>query len=241
MYAGNKVAWHCRNSALVNRWNNTLSPWYSSILRTMFRQCKRLLFQMVPAMSNPSLSELVVNAFIAAFLIFSWTWNLPEDSLLKRIGSLVSPPFLMIGLAHTWQMFTPNPMGVNYRLLVDIHVGNSQIVRWHPPRFDRIGVVQAFFRNREIKLYENLISNRFPFLKAEFSNYAAAWARDRGYRPTRVDFIVYGESIPKFKSDESLPFEPRTIYTHSLIDEETDPSPTNNDSLQNAGQEAQTV
>jgi hypothetical protein len=158
---------------------------------------------------------IAVNGFILAYIGFAWSWNLPENSFLKRAVNKLGQPLSWIGLSHSWSMF-PDPLRANYRLVADVILADGTTVHWQAPRFDRLSRIQAFLRVRERKLFENLMSTRFPFLKQTFAEHLARRIHSSGHRPIKVVLKRLGEAIPDLETGESVLIPAHTLSTHDV-------------------------
>lgn len=162
-------------------------------------------------------SLIAIHGLIVLYLAFGWTWDLPPDSLLKRAcDRLLARPLVWIGLYHSWEMFSPNPMRSNDQLLADVRLDDGTIIRWRSPRFDRLGRIQAFLRVRDIKLYEHLTSPRFPFLKPAFAAYLTEVLCDQGLCPIEVVLKCQREPIPDPITGHDSPRVTHTISRHRI-------------------------
>jgi hypothetical protein len=166
--------------------------------------------------------SIAVNGFILIYIGFAWTWDLPSASLLNRVARKLGQPLVWIGLSHSWSMFSPNPMRTNYQLTADVLLEDGTTIQWRALRFDRISKRQAFLRVREVKLYEHLASERFPFLKPAFADYLAKQVRAQGLHPIKVVLKCTDEPVPDIGTDATVVIATRTIYTHHIA-METEP------------------
>jgi hypothetical protein len=65
-------------------------------------------------------------------LIWIWCWDYPANKPLQKVATLISRPFLWLGLWHSWAMFAPEPIRVNRRLKATIHYCNGAVDEWRP-------------------------------------------------------------------------------------------------------------
>lgn len=158
---------------------------------------------------------IAVNGFILAYIGFAWSWNLPDDSFLKRVANKLGKPLSWLGLSHSWAMF-PDPVRANYRLVADVFLADGRTVHWQAPRWDRLTRIQAFLRVRERKLFENLMSARFPFLKQAFAEHLAHRIQTHGHRPMRVVLKRVGEAIPDLETGKTVLIKAHTLSSHRI-------------------------
>ena len=71
--------------------------------------------------------SLLVNSFIAIYLIISWSWSLPTSSPARKLLAPLRPVILYLGLWHNWKMFAPDPVASNRRLQALLDFGEGSV------------------------------------------------------------------------------------------------------------------
>src|SRR5262245_9050384 len=141
---------------------------------------------------------LAVNAFIAAYLFFAWSWDLPPDSPLKKWVDRLRAPVQWAGLNHHWKMFAPDPLATDELILADVHLADGRLLRWEQASLDRVGFWDAFVAMRERKFLAAMTdpSGDFDFLWPAGAEYVARDAADQGYAPVMVVMKVRFRPVP---------------------------------------------
>ena len=114
-----------------------------------------------------------VNAFIVAYLLVAWGWNLPPDMPLQRLVNKVRGVVLYLGLWHSWNMFAPEPLYVNRRLSAVLYLANGETRVWEALDLGRMPWWRAFFEVRDRKYQDNLLSGELAYLKPALCEWLA--------------------------------------------------------------------
>src|SRR5262249_17741957 len=139
---------------------------------------------------------LAVNVFIAAYLFFAWSWDLPPESPLKKLIGRLRAPVEWAGLYHRWRMFAPDPLATNELILADVHLADGRVLRWEQARLDRVGFWAAFVALRAQNYLTALFDPDHDFLWPAVAEYVARDAADQGYTPVKVLMKWRSRPIP---------------------------------------------
>ena len=139
---------------------------------------------------------LAVNAFVAAYLVFAWSWDLPPESPLKKLIGRLRAPVQWAGLNHQWAMFAPDPLSTNELIVADVHLADGRLLRWEQARLDRVGFWAAFLAMRERKFLSALTDPDFEFLWPAVAEYVARDAAEQGYAPVMVVMKLRSRPVP---------------------------------------------
>jgi hypothetical protein len=131
---------------------------------------------------------LAVNAFIAAYLFFAWSWDLPPESPWKKLIDRLRAPVYWAGLNHHWKMFAPDPLSTNELIVADIHLADGRLLRWEQASLDRVSFWDAFLAARERKFLGTMTNptGDFDFLWPALGEFVARDAVEQGYVPVMV-------------------------------------------------------
>ena len=131
---------------------------------------------------------LAVNAFIAAYRFFAWSWDLPPASLLKTVLHPLRAPVAWAGLWHSWSMFAPDPLSANELIVADIHLADGRLLRWEQARLEQVSCWDAFLAMRELRLLTSMTgsSGVGDFLWPALGEFVARDAVAQGYAPVLV-------------------------------------------------------
>jgi hypothetical protein len=112
-----------------------------------------------------------LNLFIAALLLLFWCWDLPEDTLSRRLLGPVAHWIRWSGLWHNWGMFAPDPIRTNRQLRAEIRLHDGRVVPCPLVDFGGLPPLRAVIFGRHRKLQENLMLPRFNILKPAYCDF----------------------------------------------------------------------
>jgi hypothetical protein len=138
----------------------------------------------------------VINVGIVLFLIFAWTWDLPEERASRRLISQVRPVILFSGLWHSWRLFAPNPESSNIKLRALVRLADDTIVVWDPVAQARNSGRLSFSLARERKWQHNLAIGKSAYLREPLCHYISRDFHARGYVPLQIALVNVSQSIP---------------------------------------------
>jgi hypothetical protein len=54
-------------------------------------------------------AKMIVSVVILLVLVYQWAWDLPPDSVLRRLLAPVRRSLTRLGFGHSWQLYAPVP------------------------------------------------------------------------------------------------------------------------------------
>ena len=159
---------------------------------------------------------IVIDVFIALYLLFAWSWNLPPESSLKRFVNGATPCIQWLGIWHAWNMFAPSPDLENRRFRLRLHHTNNEVSYVQSLDLSMQRRWQAFLHVRERKYEFNLASSEFRFHRESLCIYAAKNAVNANSQVLRVEMILESRRIPKPFSSEDSPVKETILWTQKF-------------------------
>ena len=174
-----------------------------------------------------SIETLLTDCFIALMLFILWAWDLPQRSRLNRLAIKLKWPIERLGLFHSWQMFSPDPVTDNYRLQFKLRLADGSVVAIEPEYFRYPGMQRQHVRYRWTKIKISLLrteaaplrASMCKFVAAEFLAQFAAEARQPDKSPVEVQIVRWRQPIAPLEAKESAgrePYKRRIIYTQPI-------------------------
>jgi hypothetical protein len=144
-------------------------------------------------------------------------WGLPTSQLRSKLSAPLEPYVIQSGLWHSWDMFSPDPLSINFRLEAEILFKDGTTNHWEFPRMEKLGYWQRFQKERYRKWRDRVRQD----------NYAAVWQDTCRYiarvhnlnpenPPTRVTLIRRWQPIPR---PTLVPGTTRTIDFQPIPDD----------------------
>lgn len=159
---------------------------------------------------------IVIDVFIALYLLFAWSWNLPPDSSLKRFINGATPCIQWLGIWHAWNMFAPSPDLENRRIRLRLHHANNEVSYVESLDLSKQRRWQAFLQVRERKYEFNLASSEFRLHRESLCIYAAKNSVNSSSQVIQVEMILESRAIAKPFSLEDSPVKETVLWTQKL-------------------------
>jgi hypothetical protein len=84
------------------------------------------------------------------------TWGLPGSGFRMMMTDPVQDYVIDTGLWHSWDMFSPDPLSVNFSVEAEIIHKNGLSERWEFPRMEKLGMWDRFQMERYRKWRERV-------------------------------------------------------------------------------------
>src|SRR5688500_10191852 len=81
-----------------------------------------------------------INAFIILQLYVIIFWGMPGSNFRNTMVRAVETYVIKIGLWHSWDMFSPDPLAVNFNVIAHITFADGTIRAWEFPRMEKLGL-----------------------------------------------------------------------------------------------------
>ena len=110
------------------------------------------------------------------------------------------------GLWHSWDMFSPNPLSVNFNVEAHIDFGDGSKKVWTFPRMERLGMWERFQKERFRKWRERVRQDSYRNVWDDTCRFIARLHDSPTNRPVRVSLVRQWAAIPppKIERGKSL-------------------------------------
>lgn len=139
---------------------------------------------------------ILINIFIAAYLIIAWAWHLPATTFLSALVRPLLPLIEWCGLWQDWSMFAPDPPTSRRDLQVFLTLQSGDAILWEPPRVETLSRWRAFVRFRYQEYASTLLCRSERAGRAALAEYLLRKYDLEGRPPLAVVFTYTHSPIP---------------------------------------------
>ena len=148
--------------------------------------------------------RILISAFLLFHLVAITFWCIPLDTaLIQAFRGAIRPYILWSGLFQAWDMFAPNPMGLNTYLEAVITFRDGKTRTWTFPRMENLPIAQRYSKERYRKFAEYLRLDKFSALWPDCARSVARLNNDPGDPPVQVSLVRNWSEIPPEAADGS--------------------------------------
>ena len=147
---------------------------------------------------NQRMSPLVqgaISIFILVHLYIIVTWGLPGSRFRTAVIQPVQDYVINTGLWHSWDMFSPEPLAVNFHLEAEITYADGARGIWEFPRMEKLGLWERFQKERYRKWRERVRQDSYSPVWADTARYIARLHNNPVNPPRRIVLIRHWEPI----------------------------------------------
>jgi hypothetical protein len=166
------------------------------------------------------MKRMAINLFLIFHLAVIFCWAMPVNSrLVTGVRPLIAPYMVWSGLAQGWNLFAPNPLGMNLRMEVEITYQNGQTSLWKFPRPQDYGYIKMYTLERQHKFsLDSLQNDKLGYLRPDAARYIARLNNTQENNPpATITFVSYQAKIPPPGSAKPEPWTRKVIYTYSVL------------------------
>jgi hypothetical protein len=146
---------------------------------------------------QPSWKHMLITAFILLHLYIIVFWGLPGSTFRTRLIKPVQDYVIWSGLWHSWDMFSPNPLSVNFSVDAQIKYADGTFTVWEFPRMERMGIWERFHKERWRKWRERVRQDAYSSIWDDTARWIARQNNNQpGNPPTQVMLIRHWQAIP---------------------------------------------
>jgi hypothetical protein len=122
------------------------------------------------------------------------------------------------GLAQGWNLFAPNPLGINNRVEAEISYRDGQTGVWKFPRPQDFGYIKRYTLERQHKFgFDSLLNDNFKLLRPDAGRYIARLNdTKKNNPPVTVTLISYQSKIAPPGSGLPEPWTRKVIFTYPV-------------------------
>jgi hypothetical protein len=176
-----------------------------------------------PTRKMPRWQRGLIQAFIIVHVYIIVFWGLPSSNFRAKMVQPVEDYVIWSGLWHSWDMFSPDPLSLNFNVAAQITYQDGTTKMWEFPRMERMGLWERYGKERWRKWRERVRQDSY----SPIWNDTVQWiARENntipGNPPTQITLIRYWNQIPSpIKGDfQPMPrdFDLKYSYRFKLYD-----------------------
>lgn len=138
----------------------------------------------------------LLSLFILLHLYAMVFWGLPRSNFRSLAVSPVEGYVSTIGLWHSWDMFSPDPLAVVVHVQARIRFQDGSSTTWHFPRMEELGLWERFQKERYRKLRERLRLDAYANGWDDLARHVARLHDTPHNRPVQVILTRLWEPIP---------------------------------------------
>jgi hypothetical protein len=146
-----------------------------------------------------------ITAFILVHLYIMVFWGLPGSKFRNYMVDPVQDYVLKCGLWHSWDMFSPDPLSMNFSLHAQVFFQDGSLKIWEFPRMEKLGYFERYQKERYRKWRERVRQDVYSSLWDDTARYIARLHNNPTNPPVKIVLVRQWESIPP------LQFKPGTF------------------------------
>jgi hypothetical protein len=140
--------------------------------------------------------RVLINAFIVFHLYIMAIWGLPGSTFRYYFTKPIADYVIWSGLWHSWDMFSPDPLTINFTLQAEITYQNGASKVWTFPRMEKLGYWERYQKERYRKWRERVRIDIYSAIWDDTARYIARLNDTPTNHPVQVTLIRYWEPIP---------------------------------------------
>ncbi len=171
-----------------------------------------------------NVKRIAINVFLVFHLVAITCWSMPfAGPLVRVVRDSVRPYIVASGLFQSWDMFSPDPKGINSYLeaVVIYQDGSTQL--WSFPRMELLDMPERYQKERYRKYEENLENNVNAPLWPDAARYIARLTSSAGHPAKTVMLVVRWSDILPPTADNPNgrgPWQVNVFYTYAVKPED---------------------
>jgi hypothetical protein len=140
--------------------------------------------------------RLSISVFIAFHLYIMAIWGLPGSNFRYQFSKPITSYVIYTGLWHSWDMFSPDPLALNFLVESQITYQDGSSKIWVFPRMEKLGLWERYQKERYRKWRERVRLDAFGMVWDDTARYIARLNDTPTNHPVQVTLIRRWESIP---------------------------------------------
>jgi hypothetical protein len=164
--------------------------------------------------------KLLVDAFIAAYVIGVWCWWLPPRGIARTHLGPVLSVLRWAGFEQVWSMFTPDPPNASHELQAIIRLRSGRIVVWRPAPTG-LSAWAAFVRFRYREYASTILSDAAAPCRPALIDYLLRKYRFDGDPPVEVMLTCLRTPVAAPGQHEAAEVPETLLVHHRAADSRT--------------------
>ena len=159
-----------------------------------------------------------LNIFIAFHVYALFIWGLPDGEFRKHMARPVEKYVVWLGLWHTWGMFAPKALDVNYDVRAHVKYQDGSTAEWIAPRMQEMSLRERALKERQRKWRERIRDQSYSMIWDDTSRWIARQMNTKPNNPpVEVKLTRYWAMIPAPNLRQDYQPRPKEVaYTNSF-------------------------
>ena len=137
-----------------------------------------------------------INAFILFHLCIIILWGLPSSRFRSFVTQWMQSYVVEIGIWHSWDMFSPDPLSLNFNVVAEITFKDGTIKHWELPRMEKLGLWERFQKERFRKWRERVRLDAYQAIWPDTCRWIARMHNNPTNPPAFVSLTRHWGAIP---------------------------------------------
>ena len=109
----------------------------------------------------------------------------------------LEPYVIWTGLWHSWDMFAPDPLSLNFNVFAEVGFRDGSLKVWELPRMEKFGLWEKFQKERHRKWRERVRLDAYQVIWADTCRWIARQHNNPSNPPVSVSLTRQWSPIPK--------------------------------------------
>lgn len=140
--------------------------------------------------------RLFISVFIFFHLMIMALWGLPGSNFRTRMVRWMEGYIIHSGLWHSWDMFSPDPLSLNFNLVAQISYQDGSKKEWEFPRMEKLSLWEKHHRERQRKWRERVRLDAYQVLWGDTARWIAREHDTPTNHPQFVSITRHWGAIP---------------------------------------------
>jgi hypothetical protein len=145
---------------------------------------------------STGVKRILINLFIVLHLLVMILWGLPGSGFRTSMVRWFEPYVIKSGLWHGWDMFSPNPLSLNFNLEAEIVRKDGTTNYWFFPRMEKLGLFERYQKERHRKWRERVRQDAFSMIWDDTCRWIAREHWNPTNPPIRISLTRHWSAIP---------------------------------------------
>jgi hypothetical protein len=166
------------------------------------------------------IKRIAINLFLVFHLTAILCWALPLNSrLVTQLRPVIAPYMGWSGLAQGWNLFAPNPLGMNTHAEAEITYRDGQRYIWKFPNPQDYGYFKRYLMERDHKFsFDSMQNDTFAGIRPDAARYIARLNNNQPNNPpVTVALVGYRSLIAPPNSGSPEPWVRKVLITYTVV------------------------
>ena len=145
---------------------------------------------------DKSFKRLLLNLFIGFHVWLMAVWGLPGSNFRTVFARPIERYVIYWGLWHSWDMFSPDPLSLNFNLEAEIIFADGSMRTWEFPRMEQLSLWKKFQMERYRKWRERVRQDAYVAVWPDTCRWIARRFNNPANPPRQITLIRRWGQIP---------------------------------------------